>query len=232
MSDALGSFTGGGGRDGGGDGSSGSGGGSGNGLFLSSGSGGGSNSSSNGVPSASAVAAAAAASNGAGPAVTAAAVAAAAKQGGRRHGEGVSTANDCSRCLCLQLLLLLLLPKTVPAPQLSAKTFSPDSIPPPHTHNALPIAQTAAKLEAFLKQRAKTDLALLPIVRGALRDTTLTLRRARFGMGAVSFVVGAARAGAAVQYALVARAYEAARDEEARQAQLEKLQDLARRRRW
>lgn len=97
-----------------------------------------------------------------------------------------------------------------------------------------------AKLEAFLAQRARTDLELLPIVRGALRDTTTVLRRARFGMGAISFAVGAARAGAAVQYALAVRALEAAERrggggaaaEEARLRQLERLQELARRRTW
>jgi len=65
-----------------------------------------------------------------------------------------------------------------------------------------PRGRALRKLEAFLLQRAKSDVQLLPVVRGAMRNTTSTLRRARFGMGVIGFAAWAARG---VQYASDAR---------------------------
>jgi hypothetical protein len=66
-----------------------------------------------------------------------------------------------------------------------------------HNHTANPHTTTlnpsAEKLKAFLASRATTDIKLLPVVRGALRDTTTAVRRGRFGLGVVGFAAWAAR---------------------------------------
>lgn len=108
--------------------------------------------------------------------------------------------------------------------RLCSKHTPPVSLNAPYRNH-----HPAAKLEAFLVSRAKTDIALLPAVRGALRDTTTTLRRARFGMGVASVAVGAARAGEYVQYVLARRAWEAGEEEARRREQVAALQALAER---
>jgi hypothetical protein len=67
-----------------------------------------------------------------------------------------------------------------------------------------------AKLEAFLVMRAKTDVALLPQARSALRATAAAARRVRWWLGAANLAMAAVRFGQWAHYRMEVRAAGAA----------------------